>query len=294
MSTQDFPRDPSRTSSTPGGNDPLQSAAVVPDDPFSEPAAGPLTTPTAQHAGATTSTAGTAGTSGAQDTKTAAKEEARQLGHEGAETAKQVGHTAKQEAGKVAHEAKAQVRGLVDELGSDLRSQAGAQQQKVAQGLRSMSDELRSMANNSEGSGTATSLVDQAAGKAGDVADWLDNRDPGSLLEEVKGFARRRPGVFLAVAAGAGLLAGRLARGMTGQDSATGNTSTGYTGGTAGVRTPAQPVRPPTETYPLAETYPASDTGFESPTETGARSIPSDVGGPERFPADTDRGYPRP
>ena len=53
-----------------------------------------------------------------------------------------------------------------------------------------------------------------AAAPSQSVASWLENRDPGSLLEEVKSFARQRPGTFLLVAAGAGLLAGRLGRSL--------------------------------------------------------------------------------
>ncbi|MFB0833448.1 hypothetical protein ACX8Z9_03405 [Arthrobacter halodurans] len=300
MSTQDFPRDPSRTTPTPSGKGPLKSAAIVPEDPFTEPSAGPPATPTARHVPGTAPVAGTTGQhapgtvplsggtgtsgTGGQDTKTAAKDEAREVGHEGVEAAKHVGQTAKEEAGKVAHEAKDQVSNLVAELGSDLKSQAGAQQQKVAEGLRAMSDELRKMADGSDG-GTATSLVDQAAGKTGDIADWLDGRDPGSLLEEVRGFARRRPGVFLAVAAGAGLLAGRLARGATAKDTSTGGAGTAATGGApstyatpaAGVRTPAEPAYQPAETHPPTATYPAAAAD-----------------GPEGFPGTTDRGYPRP
>jgi hypothetical protein len=139
------------------------------------------------------------------------------------------------------------------------------------------------MADSSDG-GTASSLVGQAAGKAGDVADWLDGRDPGSLLEEVKGFARRRPGVFLAVAAGAGLVAGRLARGATAKDESAGGTANAHTPGASapydseiGVRTPVAGVHTPVEpAYQPADTYP-----------------PADLGTREGFPADTDRGYPR-
>ncbi|MET1035503.1 MAG: hypothetical protein ABWX68_09730 [Arthrobacter sp.] len=265
-------------------NDPLKPAAVVPEDPFTEPSAGPPASPTGKHVPGTTQVPGTTsipGTPGGQDTKTVAQDEAREVGAEGVEAAKHVGQTAKEEAGKVAHEAKEHARNLAAELGSDLKSQAGAQQQKVAEGLRALSDELRKMANGSEG-GTATSLVDQAAGKTGDVADWLDGRDPGSLLEEVKDFARRRPGVFLAVAAGAGMLAGRLARGLTGQDTSPEGTRTtpaavAPSGAVTGARPPVEPAYQPAETHPPTATYP-----------------PAAVDGPEGFPATTDRGYPRP
>ncbi|GAB2525898.1 hypothetical protein [Paramicrobacterium agarici] len=75
------------------------------------------------------------------------------------------------------------------------------------------------MARGSERNGVATELVKQAASKSSDVASWLDQRDPGSLLDEVKGFARRKPGVFIGAAAVAGILAGRLTRSMTGDES---------------------------------------------------------------------------
>lgn len=70
------------------------------------------------------------------------------------------------------------------------------------------------MSGNSEGSGVATEFVGQAATRLQGVAGWLDDRDPGSLLSEVKQFAARRPGVFIGVAAAAGLLAGRLTKGL--------------------------------------------------------------------------------
>jgi hypothetical protein len=90
----------------------------------------------------------------------------------------------------------------------------------VADGLWSISDELSAMANASQDGGVATDLVRQAAERSSAVAAWLENRDPGSLLDEVKAFARRRPGAFLLLAAGAGVLAGRLGRGMADNASA--------------------------------------------------------------------------
>ena len=49
--------------------------------------------------------------------------------------------------------------------------------------------------------------------ETGEVSHWLDNHEPSDLLDEVKRFARRRPGAFLALAAAAGVVAGRLTRG---------------------------------------------------------------------------------
>lgn len=148
-----------------------------------------------------------------------AKAEAEALGRQGMESARQVATTATEEAGHVAQEAKQQTANLLGELSSDLREQAVLQQEKIAKNLRSISEEFRSMAESSSEQGTAVSWVRQAGQQAGGMADWLGDRDPGSLLSEVKSFARQRPGTFLALAAGAGLLAGRLARGVAGAES---------------------------------------------------------------------------
>jgi ElaB/YqjD/DUF883 family membrane-anchored ribosome-binding protein len=118
----------------------------------------------------------------------------------------------KDQASNVASEAKSQAKNLMDQTRSELRDQAGVQQQRVTDGLHSVSDELQRMASSSENPGLATDLVRQASSRVDSVASWLEARNPGSLLEEVKRFARQRPGTFIAIAAGAGILAGRLTR----------------------------------------------------------------------------------
>jgi hypothetical protein len=124
--------------------------------------------------------------------------------------------TAKAEAGSVASEAKSQARTLYAQTKGELRDQAGKQQQRVAQGLRSAGDELNSLASGtpSPNAGIATDLVRQASTRVNGMASWLENRDPESLLNEVKYFARRRPGVFIGIALAAGVVAGRLTRAL--------------------------------------------------------------------------------
>jgi ElaB/YqjD/DUF883 family membrane-anchored ribosome-binding protein len=145
-----------------------------------------------------------------------AKQEAANLKDTAAEQAGNVAGTAKDEAKNVAHEAKSQAKDLFTQTQSELKEQAGVQQQRVASGLRSLGDELGSMAGNSEQQGLATDLVRQVSDRAGSAASWLDSRDPGSLLNEVKSYARRKPGTFIAVAAIAGVVAGRLTRSLAG------------------------------------------------------------------------------
>ena len=166
----------------------------------------------------------------------------RDLKRQAADSAQTVAETAKTEAANVAAEVKTNARDLLHQAKSDLTDQAGTQQQKVAEGLRSVSTELHAMAAASEQPGVATDLVRQAAERSSAVAGWLDGRDPGSLLTEVKSFARQRPGTFLLLAAGAGVLAGRLSRSLS-----AGAPETGATGAARplppGSRTPAWPFR---------------------------------------------------
>jgi hypothetical protein len=69
------------------------------------------------------------------------------------------------------------------------------------------------MASKSDESGPMTDLASEASRRGGEIAHWLDTHEPDDVLDEVKRFARRRPVAFLALAAAAGVVAGRLTRG---------------------------------------------------------------------------------
>jgi hypothetical protein len=150
---------------------------------------------------------------------TSTTEVAKQQAADVADTAKQAGaqvaDTVKEQAGQVTAEATHQAKQLLAQAQSELSEQAAATQQRVSEGLHALADELSGMARNSDQDGVATDLARQAADKARQTAGWLADRDPGSLLDEVRSFARRKPGTYLAIALGAGVLAGRLTRGLT-------------------------------------------------------------------------------
>lgn len=273
----DTPLMDGRQSAVPGG--PLS------DDYDADPLMADPLVPVASPASGSGSSSGSGG-----GQKDAAKHEAGQVKREGAEAGKKVAGTAKDEAGHVADQAKSKAKGLVSELGDDVRGQAQTQQQRVADGLRSVSQELGSMAENSEEQGMATNLVRQAASRTDAAAGWLGDRDPGSLLDEVKTFARKRPGAFLAIAAGAGLLAGRLSRGAAADtdameredrgDSDRNRASSPNSRGTGdtGVDTPRDMVPPPAPPVPPAGTaapeIPAPGTTIPAVGEPGRRDYP--------------------
>ncbi|WP_149956722.1 hypothetical protein [Zafaria cholistanensis] len=205
----------------------------------------------------------------------------------GKETAQHVGETASEEARKVTQEAKTQAKSLLSDLQTDLRDQAGKQQERIAGNLRSMSDEFNTMMDASSG-GQGAELVGMAGRRVEQVAEWLENRDPGTMLEDVRRFARRRPGAFLAIAAGAGLVAGRLARNLA----ADAGTQPSGSGGPAAPG-PVRPSVPPsawpadaTTTSGAVGTSPAGGAGMTPPGAMGSTLPPANPtpGSSETYP----------
>lgn len=145
------------------------------------------------------------------------KTEAGEVAGSAKQEAGHVVETAKEEAASVAREAKSQVKDLYAQTTSELKDQAATQQQRVAEGLRSVGQQLGAMANGAETPGVASDLVSQVSTRLDSVATWIGDRDPGALLSEVKSFARRRPGAFIGIAALAGLAVGRLSRALAEQ-----------------------------------------------------------------------------
>lgn len=143
-----------------------------------------------------------------------AKDEVSNVKDTAAEAGQQVAGTAKDQASNVATEAAQQAKGLFEQAAGEVSSQAGTQQQRVAGVAHSFSKELDSMASNSTESGPLTDLASQASAKTGEVGHWLENNEPADLLREVQSFARRRPVAFLLGAAAAGVVVGRLTRGL--------------------------------------------------------------------------------
>lgn len=130
---------------------------------------------------------------------------------------------AKHEAGRVADEAKQQGRELMGETKDRLRQEADRQTGRTASGLKSVSGELRSMADSSEQpeSGVAT-WVRRGADEIESFASRLDRDGIEGVARDLGDFARRNPTTFLVTTFGAGLLAGRLMK-NTGETSTRGS-----------------------------------------------------------------------
>lgn len=164
-----------------------------------------------------------------------AKDQAAAVGQGAARAGQQVTAVAKDQMQNVAVEAGSQAKDLLTQAQSELIAQAGSQQKQLASILHDLADELHSMASGAQSPGMASNIARRASTRGHDIASWLEAREPAQLVQELQNFARQRPGAFLALAASAGLVAGRLGRGVkdaTGADEAE-TVDTATTGSTA-------------------------------------------------------------
>jgi hypothetical protein len=226
------------------------------DAPFPPPATttGPGATTT------TTTTTPTTTASTTPSTTDVAKDEAANVKDTAVQAGGQVAATAADQAKQVAHETQRQAKDLLDQGRYQVREQAITQQQKAGQSLTSLAQELRGLADgtSSGAPGPARDLLQQASGMVDDFAHKLQTRDPGELLDEVRSFARRKPGLFLLGAAAAGVLAGRLTRGVQAAH------SDSAPSGTNGYRTPSNYVDPTPAYSDTASTYTGTSAGYST------------------------------
>jgi gas vesicle protein len=222
-----------------------------------------------QNTGSFPSEAGT-GDGSSQGKADVAKQEAAELKDTAQEQVGNVAAIAKDEASTVVHETKAQLKDVYSQTRHELTEQAAAQQRRVADGLRSVGEQFGSMAQRSDTPGVAADLVQQASTRLAGVSTWLADRDPGSLLQEVKTYARRKPGIFIAGALVAGIAAGRLTRAL-----AEGHAEENAASGSTGSGTPSTVAAPPAP--PAPPVPPASATPAYAPGVPEAASAP--IGG---------------
>jgi hypothetical protein len=174
----------------------------------------------------------------ARETARTGKDQARQVASSAGEQARTVTSTAQSEAREVVGSANEQARRLAGDARQELRGQANAQADRVAQGLEDLTRQLRSMGENGE-PGPATDLAWEAAQRTQHFAQRLREGGADDVVGQLRDFGRNRPGLFLASAFGAGLLAGRVARNLA-QDPSGGNGASGASSNDRGAYAPAE------------------------------------------------------
>jgi hypothetical protein len=235
----------------------------------------PLPPPATTGAGATSPTT-TSTTSTTTSTKDVAVDEAKNVGQTAAQAGSQVASVATDQAKEVAYETQRQAKDLLDQGRTQVKEQVVTQQQKAGQSLSSLAQELRSLADGtSQGApGPARDLLQQASSSVESFATMLQNREPADLLDEVRRFARRKPGLFLLGAAAAGVLAGRLTSGVKAAHSDTSSTG-GYPTQTNYVDpAPTYSDYTATSDYTTTTDYTTPGTYAGTGTTTGGTPLP--------------------
>lgn len=172
-----------------------------------------------------------------------AKEQASTLKDKATDAGGQLLGEAKGEAAAVTQEAKRQLGDLWAQARTEVSDQASTQQSRLAGGLTAVGGQFSHMASAPSEQNLATDIVREVGERADSLGRWLESHGPDEVLDEVRSFARRRPGTFLLIAAGAGVVLGRLTRGLKDAPSATPTTPP--------TTAPTVPVRTSVRSEPL-------------------------------------------
>jgi hypothetical protein len=226
-----------------GGTDPL-------DIPPSPSTTTPIGDDSARDVGLTppATSASTSTSTGSDDTSSSAADTAKKAADSASDHASQAASTAADEASKVASEAKDKAADLFSDLRSQLGEQSSSQLQGLSAKLGELADQVQELVSGADTSGPVVDAAQQLADRTRSVSSRLDSKEPLDLVEDVRAFARRRPGTFLVAAAAAGVVAGRLTRGARASTpKAETPSAAGSSGRTTGASTP-QPAGQPTST----------------------------------------------
>ena len=178
------------------------------------------------------------------------------------DAARDVGAQATDQAKAVAGEARDQFGQLLGKTQDELRERAREQSDRAAGALRNLAGQISALSDGrSEEAGPLAGYLSEAQGKVEQFAERLADRGPQGMLEDLAGFARRRPAVFLLLAGGAGFAAGRITRsGAAARKESVDSSPPG---------SQALPLAPPSPASPTTSTgMPAASTGLAAPIET--------------------------
>jgi hypothetical protein len=146
-------------------------------------------------------------------TQGGAADAARTVGTTAKEKATDVASSASGEAKAVAQDAKDQAREVINRSREQLRVQASEQGDRLASTLRDVGDQLRAMSRGeARPDSQVASLTSQLADTVSNAASRIGDGGYQGAIDDVKRFARNRPGMFLLGALGAGFVVGRVVK----------------------------------------------------------------------------------
>jgi hypothetical protein len=142
-----------------------------------------------------------------------AADEAANVAGSASEGIREVADVAKVQAQAVAGQARQQLDGFVGQARNEVREQAQQRNEQAVSQLRTWSEQLTALADGRpESAGPLVGYLGEAREQVRRLATRLEQRGPEGVIDDVSNFARRRPGMFLAGAAGLGFVIGRVVR----------------------------------------------------------------------------------
>jgi hypothetical protein len=119
---------------------------------------------------------------------------------------------AKQQSQQLAHQARQQASNLASRTSEQAKSQLANQKHNASQRMVPIQSALRESAQQlrNQGQGQVGDYAEKAADQVERFSTYLRQTEVDEIMEEVRGFARRRPGLFLGSAAAVGFFATRF------------------------------------------------------------------------------------
>jgi hypothetical protein len=227
-----------------------------------------------------------------------AKEQASATAGQAGRAAGEVASTALDQARTVAGEARRQAGSAVGDLRGRVTEEVQGQTQRAAGTVRQWADDLAELAGKAPDDSPARGLVSQVADGGHRAADYLDRHGVEGMAEDLKGFARRRPGAFLAGAALAGFAVGRMAKAggkaqsPGSQQHPTPDTTSDWRDRSPGV--PERPVRPEPQSYPQGAVQPEPTAYPQGAAQPEPTAYPQSAAQPEPGPYPQGAVQPEP
>jgi hypothetical protein len=179
----------------------------------------------------------------------------------------------------VASQAKQQLDGLVGQARGEVRQQAQQRNDQAAGQLRTLSEQLVALTEGRpEQAGPLVGYLQDAQDQVRSLASRLEQRGPQGVLDDMTRLARRRPGMFLAAAAGVGFVVGRVVRAGVASQQDGSESSVGTDGRPMLASMPGEVV------YPLSGDVPThveSSTYGNGPTVVETTTLPPPVVDPD-------------
>lgn len=194
------------------------------------------------------------------DRKQAAREQGQQVKGSAQDAASNVAGTAGERAQEIRQQAGTHARGIAGEAGRQLRSRANQETERAGTALSTAGSQLQALAEGrTDEAGVFGEYVQQAAESVNRWADSVQERGFDGLVDDLRTYARRKPGMFLLSAVAAGVVAGRFGRNLREEmsDDSGGSSSSGAFGSSSGTGQSAQIPQSTSQT---------SGTGTQAPT----------------------------